>query len=131
MEVVASLSQGRTAAAQCGLFTYKSVAVIFEPPCTRKSQRYRTEILQTEKLHHEQLGHIHQGNNNIYTQAYLLARTFSSSSRYHITYKDSSTWATPHLLKYHVPANKTDTTNFYNGFKNEVFCIYNYSTNLL
>ena len=33
MEVVASLSQGRTAATQCGLFTYKSVPVIFEPPC--------------------------------------------------------------------------------------------------
>ena len=33
MEVVASLSQGRTAAAQCGLFTYKSVPVVFEPPC--------------------------------------------------------------------------------------------------
>jgi len=32
---VASLSQGRTAAAQCGLFTHKSVPVIFEPPCTR------------------------------------------------------------------------------------------------
>ena len=27
MEVVASLSQGRTAAAQCGLFTYKFVAI--------------------------------------------------------------------------------------------------------
>ena len=33
MEVVASLSQGRTAAAQCGLFTHRSVPVIFEPPC--------------------------------------------------------------------------------------------------
>ena len=33
MDVVASLSQSRTAAAQCGLFTYKSVPVIFEPPC--------------------------------------------------------------------------------------------------
>ena len=33
MEVVASLSQGRTAAAQCGVFTHKSVPVIFEPPC--------------------------------------------------------------------------------------------------
>jgi len=32
---VASLSQGRTAAAQCGLFTYKSVPVIFEPPCKK------------------------------------------------------------------------------------------------
>jgi len=30
---VASLSQGRTAAAQCGLFTHKSVPVVFEPPC--------------------------------------------------------------------------------------------------
>ena len=35
MEVVASLSQGRTAAAQCGLFTHKSVPVIFEPPCIK------------------------------------------------------------------------------------------------
>ena len=33
MEVVPSLSQGRTAAAQCGLLTYKPVPVIFEPPC--------------------------------------------------------------------------------------------------
>ena len=32
MEVVASLSRGLRAAAQCGLFTYKSVPVIFEPP---------------------------------------------------------------------------------------------------
>jgi len=35
VDVVASLSQGRTTAAQCGLFTHKSVPVIFEPPCTR------------------------------------------------------------------------------------------------
>jgi len=33
VEVVASLSQGLTAAAQCDLFTHKSVPVIFEPPC--------------------------------------------------------------------------------------------------
>jgi len=33
VEVVATLSQGRTVAAQCGLFTHKSVLVIFEPPC--------------------------------------------------------------------------------------------------
>ena len=32
---MASLSQGRTAAAQCGLFTHKSVLVIFEPPCIK------------------------------------------------------------------------------------------------
>jgi len=37
VEVVASLSQGRTAAAQCGLFTHKSVPVIFEPPCIRRN----------------------------------------------------------------------------------------------
>ena len=36
VEVVASLSQGRTAAAQCGLFTHRSVPVIFEPPCIYK-----------------------------------------------------------------------------------------------
>jgi len=36
VEVVASLSQGRTAAAQCGLFTHKSVPVIFEPPCIKQ-----------------------------------------------------------------------------------------------
>ena len=41
MEVVASFSQGRTAAAQCGLFTHKSVPVIFEPPCNM----HITEVL--------------------------------------------------------------------------------------
>jgi len=35
--VVASLSQGRTAAVQCGLFTHKSVPVIFEPPFINKN----------------------------------------------------------------------------------------------
>jgi len=38
VEVVASLSQGRTAAAQCGLFTHKSVPVIFEPPCSTPNE---------------------------------------------------------------------------------------------
>ena len=38
MEVVASLSQGRTDAAQCGLFTHKSVPAIFEPPCKKKQK---------------------------------------------------------------------------------------------
>ena len=33
VEIVTSFSQGRTAAAQCGLFTHKSVPGIFEPPC--------------------------------------------------------------------------------------------------
>jgi len=38
VEVVASLSQGRTAAAQCGLFTHKLVPVIFEPPCVMRAE---------------------------------------------------------------------------------------------
>jgi len=42
VEVVASLSQGRTAAAQCGLFTYKSVPFIFEPPCILHVVQYFT-----------------------------------------------------------------------------------------
>jgi len=47
---VASLSQGRTAAAQCGLFTHKSVPVIFEPPCNL--QMYCKWIFcLTEKFH--------------------------------------------------------------------------------
>ena len=40
MVVVASLSQGRTAAVQCGLFTHKSVPVIFEPPCKYGYKNY-------------------------------------------------------------------------------------------
>ena len=44
MEVVASLSQGRTAAAQCGLFTYKSVPVIFEPPFIYPSLDYGSHL---------------------------------------------------------------------------------------
>jgi len=36
VEVVDSLSQGRTAATQCGFFTHKSVPVIFELPCSFK-----------------------------------------------------------------------------------------------
>jgi len=39
---VASLSQGRTAAAQCGLFTHKSVPVIFEPPCIHIKPQFIT-----------------------------------------------------------------------------------------
>ena len=44
MEVVASLSQGRTAAAQCGLFIHKSVPVIFEPPCIYTCPSYIGEM---------------------------------------------------------------------------------------
>jgi len=41
---VASLSQGRTAAAQCGLFTHKSVPVIFEPPCISKGKTWSCSV---------------------------------------------------------------------------------------
>jgi len=44
VEVVASLSQGRTAAAQCGVFTHKSVPVIFEPPCVVNVKCVVTEL---------------------------------------------------------------------------------------
>jgi len=40
VEFVASLSQGLTAAAQCGLFTHKSVPVIFEAPCTKWAEYF-------------------------------------------------------------------------------------------
>jgi len=46
---VASLSQGRTAAAQCGLFTHKSVPVIFEPPCTNKNNNNDISTLNNNK----------------------------------------------------------------------------------
>jgi hypothetical protein len=37
--------QGRTDAAQCGLFTQKSVPVIFEPPCiTRENKIKKNEM---------------------------------------------------------------------------------------
>jgi len=42
---VASLSQGRTAAAQCGLFTHKSVPVIFEPPCISQNSDHSNDLV--------------------------------------------------------------------------------------
>jgi hypothetical protein len=41
---VASLSQGRTAAAQCGLFTHKSVPVVFVPSCIINSSRFYFQV---------------------------------------------------------------------------------------
>ena len=46
MEVVASLSQGRTAATQCGLFTHKSIPVIFEPPCISIQQAAENKMFK-------------------------------------------------------------------------------------
>jgi hypothetical protein len=47
VEVVASLTQGRTAVAQCGLFTQKSVPVIFEPPCMKFTISWYITILNS------------------------------------------------------------------------------------
>ena len=58
MEVVASLSQGRTATAQCGLFTYKSVPVIFEPPCIFE-------------LRHSELKKVYSRSNTVMLTAYV------------------------------------------------------------
>jgi len=51
VEVVASLSQGRTAAEQCGLFTYKSVLVILEPPCTFRFHMKVKIVYFLENIH--------------------------------------------------------------------------------
>jgi len=56
VEVVASLCQGRTAAAQCGLFTHKSVPVIFEPPCNIRF----TPHAETKMLHSRHVGTVFQ-----------------------------------------------------------------------
>jgi len=59
VEVVASLSQGRTAAAQCGLFTHKSVPVIFEPPCTSLFCFLVKNVILVKKLLHKQIFSTH------------------------------------------------------------------------
>jgi len=55
VEVVASLSQGRTAAAQFGLFTHKSVPVIFEPPCTSRTIYQNNRILNERRWRSDSL----------------------------------------------------------------------------
>jgi hypothetical protein len=47
---VAPPSQGRTAAAQCGLFTHKSVPVIFEPPCIFRMTFYSSSPVVDRRL---------------------------------------------------------------------------------
>jgi len=48
VDVVASLSQGRTAATQCDLFTHKSVPVIFESPCIIKEIKDNDDHFRSE-----------------------------------------------------------------------------------
>ena len=59
MEAVASLSQGRTAAAQHGLFTHKSVPVIFEQPCISWCSLFINRL--TIILFHDGINHILYG----------------------------------------------------------------------
>ena len=57
MEVVPSLSQGRTAAAQCGLFTYKSVPVILN--------HLVVCCIVVRKLHNEELSDLFSSPNTV------------------------------------------------------------------
>jgi hypothetical protein len=60
---VAPLSQGRTAAAQCGLFTHKSVPVIFEPPCRSLQIAVQGPVFMVHPLHTPtQLGPLERAN---------------------------------------------------------------------
>ena len=68
MEVVASLSQGRTAAAQCGLFTYKSIPVIFEPPCY---YLYMLNIFMQQNSNDRNSHFLDKGNHKV---AHILAK---------------------------------------------------------
>ena len=71
MEVVASLSQGRTAAAQCGLFTHKSVPVIFEPTCSSPERGEEFKYLGTTLT------------NQNYIQEEIKSRLKSGNACYH------------------------------------------------
>ena len=75
MEVVASLSQGRTAIAQCGLFTHKSVPVIFEPPCSNK-QQHTVIKNKTSATHYSESIHATYCNSAVVIQ-YNLTQTYS------------------------------------------------------
>ena len=85
---MASLSQGRKAAAQCGLFTHKSVPVIFEPPCTTVAAQdqaistnyFKNKILKEgienkcrlRKQHEENIDHLTSGCPILVKNEYLM-----------------------------------------------------------
>jgi len=72
VEVVASLSQGRTAAAQCGFFTYKSVPVIFDHLV------YSSIILSIKRalsvMMADQRDMFKQASRRVYTDHYVISR---------------------------------------------------------
>jgi len=73
---VASLSQGRTAAAQCGLFTHKSVPVIFEPPCIY--------LLQHFACHANRITDMETGIDNL--KLVYITRKYEVCNQYKISY---------------------------------------------
>jgi len=88
VEVVASLSQGRTAAAQCGLFTHKSVPDIFEPPCIlRHFDKHSWKLWTWWKLlplcfiSHTLSQFRCSGNSNSWQKCYRSVRDFTWSIR--------------------------------------------------
>ena len=93
MEVVASLSQGRTAAAQCCLFTHKSVPVIFEPPCNFKLFRFQTFCTSDIRMRTKVL--------ELYYSGDAVCDGYSYMSRYHdYTIKGNSLFdpSYPHVI---------------------------------
>ena len=76
VEVVTSHSQGRTAAAQCNLFTHKSVPVIFEPSCiSNKMQRYTVYLFLETALHVSGgISTHHQEHKQLYLQHLVLVK---------------------------------------------------------
>ena len=84
MKVVVSLSQGRTAAAQCGLFTHKSVPVIFEPPCIlqrlyiSRSVQGRCSFRQTEIIPESQMSAYHRFGTILFTNVHKQTYSFNS-----------------------------------------------------
>jgi len=97
---VASLSQGRTAAAQCGLFTHKSVPVIFEPPCifptppsVNKCQAYDVCPWTTHNSHYNlkftEFNHVYSHRKMVF----LLMRSISySCSKTFAGHRHKSSW---------------------------------------
>ena len=91
MEVVASLSQGRTAAAQCGLFTHKSVPVIFEPPCSMTMGIYTYLVGKWRQVYCISLGFFYRGCSN--TRACKTSRVVRHSTLlFALTFVEDVLW---------------------------------------
>jgi len=83
VEVVASLSQDRTAAVQCGLFTHKSVPVIFEPPCMSAMLRDKVLFPVTRRHIVQKLKSEQHSGTSLRTRSYQLGRRGNCVYREH------------------------------------------------